>query len=157
VYALSFMAQVLVAALVAVLVRSLVGGVPRPSGMLAWVLVALAVMQLPLAVLTASRLGAIGSRQAALSRTLFSAIVLSTTAWFAALAMATGQRGLSVYLLLTLVIVSYGLGFLVVSRLAGHAARLPPSIPRPPEAPDLDETGPGWPGPTPPEPDPPGT
>jgi len=130
VYALAFMAQVVVATVVAVAVRALAGGAPRPSDFLAWVLVALAVMQLPLAALSASRLGAIGSRQAALSRTLFTAITLSATAWFTALAVATGQRRLSVYLPLALVMMAYGLGFLVVSRLAGHAARLPPAAPR---------------------------
>lgn len=140
-YVLTFMAQVLVAAVVAVLVRALAGGDPQPNDLMAWLLVALAVMQLPLAALTASRLGSIGSRQAALSRTLFTAIVLSSMAWFTALALATGQRGLSVYLLLMLVMLGYGLGFLVVSRLAGHAALLPPSPAQPPEVPESDEPG----------------
>ncbi|HLU82083.1 MAG TPA: hypothetical protein VKZ43_01665 [Trueperaceae bacterium] len=126
VYVLAFMAQVLVAALVATFVRALAGGPPRPSDVLAWVLVALAVMQLPFAALMASRLGAVTSRQAALARTLFTAVILAATAWSTALALATGQRGLSVYVLLSTVMLAYALGFLAVSRLAGRAAELPP-------------------------------
>jgi len=126
VYALTFMAQVLVAALVAAVVRWLAGGNPRPSDLLAWVLVALAIMQLPFAALASSRLGTIATRQAALARTLFTAVILASTAWAAALALATGQRGASVYVLLSLVLLSYALGFLAVSRLAGRAAGLPP-------------------------------
>jgi hypothetical protein len=129
VYALAFMAQVLVAAVVAVLVRALAGGSPRPSEVLAWVLVALAVMQLPFAALLSTRLGSIATRQAALARTLFTAIVLASTAWATALALATGQRGLSVYVLLSLVMLAYALGFLAVSRLASRAAALPPLVP----------------------------
>lgn len=126
VYVSTFMAQVLVATLVAVLVRAAAGGTPRPSQILAWVLVALALMQLPIAAVLVSRQGAITSRQTALARTLFTAILLSATAWSTALALATGQRGLSVYVLLTLVMLAYALGFLSVGRLASRAAALPP-------------------------------
>lgn len=126
VYALTFMAQVLVAALMAATVRALAGGAPRPSEILAWVLVALALLQLPFAALMSARLGTISSRQVALARTLFTAIILSATAWSTALALATGQRGLSVYVLLSLVMLSYALGFLAVTRLAGRGAELPP-------------------------------
>ncbi|HET8985748.1 MAG TPA: hypothetical protein VFN03_08310 [Trueperaceae bacterium] len=129
VYALAFMAQVLVATVVAVIVRALAGGTPRPSEILAWVLVALAVMQLPFAALLSTRLGFIANRQGALARTLFTAIVLASTAWATALALATGQRGLSVYVLLSLVMLAYALGFLVVSRLASRASALPPQAP----------------------------
>src|SRR5690606_28464947 len=106
VYVVAFMAQVLVAALVAIAVRALAGGPPRPSDVLAWVLVALAVMQLPFAALMASRLGTINSRQAALARALFAAIILAATAWSTALALATGQTGLSVYVLLSMVMLA---------------------------------------------------
>lgn len=125
VYALTFMAQLVVAALVAVVVTALAGGSGKPSAFLAWVLVALALMQLPFAALIATRLGSVTTRQIALSRTLLTAIFLAATSWFAALALATGQRGLSVYVLFALVMLSYALGFLVVSRLAGRAAQLP--------------------------------
>jgi hypothetical protein len=126
VYVLAFMAQVLVATLVAVIVRALAGGTPRPSEILAWVLVALAVMQLPTAALLSTRLGTIVNRQGALARTLFTAVVLAAPAWAAALALATGQRGLSVYVLLSLVMLAYALGFLAISTLASRASALPP-------------------------------
>ena len=130
VYVAAFMAQVLVAVLVALAVRALAGGPPRPSDVLAWILVALAVMQLPFAALMASRLGTITSRQAALARTLFTAVTLAATAWSTALALATGQRGLSVYLLLSMVMLAYAAGFLAVGRLAHRAATLPPRASR---------------------------
>lgn len=88
---------------------------------------ALAVAQLPIGLASASRLSAVASRQAALSRALFAGVTLSTASWFIALALATGQRGTPVYVLLAMLMLAYGLGFLVTGRLARTAAGLPPS------------------------------
>lgn len=121
-----FAAQVIFAMAVGVLVSALAPGTVRPNDFLGWVLVALALMQVPLAVGVAARLGSIGSRQAALSRALLAAVVLAGTAWFAALAIVTGQQGFSVYLLVALVAGAYGLGFITIGRLARAAATLPP-------------------------------
>ncbi len=121
-----FLAQLLVAALVAVAVSALG---PEPTGgssWLGWVLVALAVMQVPWALALASRFGVVASRQAALSRVILSAVTLASSGWFAALALATGQSGASVYLLIALVAGAYGLGFIAVGRLARVAAASPP-------------------------------
>lgn len=125
VYALSFMGQVVVAVVVAAAVRLLAGGTPRPNDLLAWVLVVLALLQMPFAALVLTRLGGLANRQGALTRTLFSATLLASTAWFTALALATGQRGTAVYVLLVLVLFAYGIGFLATSRLAAKAAGLP--------------------------------
>lgn len=130
VYLVVFYGQLLVAALVAMLLRALAGGSGAPSGLLAAVLIAAAVAQLPLAVASTAGLGRVASRQQALSRTLFMGVLLSTTAWFAALALATGQGATASYALTALVLVAYALGFLMIGRLARRAAELPPQAPR---------------------------
>ncbi|HZJ08065.1 MAG TPA: hypothetical protein VFD39_00045 [Trueperaceae bacterium] len=123
-----FVAQLLVAALVAVVVASLAPGETRPNAFLGWVLVALALLQVPLALAVTSRLGPVSSSRAALSRTLLSAVTLASSAWFAALAVATGQQGWSVYLLVALVGGAYALGFLATGRLAAAAAKRPADV-----------------------------
>ena len=126
VFVAAFTSQVVVAVAVGVLVSALAPGTPRPNAILGWVLVAFAVMEIPLAVAVASRLGSAGSRRAVLSRVILAAVVLAGTAWFAVLAVATAQQGASVYLLIALVAGAYGLGFISVGRLARAAAGLPP-------------------------------
>jgi drug/metabolite transporter (DMT)-like permease len=117
-YAVSFLAQVVVAALVAVVVRALAGGPGGPSALLAWLLVAFAVMELPIALLVTARMGAAGSRRSALTAAILAGTMLASSAWFAALALATGQRGTPVFLLLSLVTIGYAVGFFAVGRLA---------------------------------------
>lgn len=129
VYLVVFYCQLLVAALVAVLLRALAGASGTPSGLLAAVLIAAAVAQLPLAVASTVGLSRVTSRQQALSRTLFMGVLLSTTAWFAALALATGQGATASYALVALVLVAYALGFLMIGRLARRSAELPPHAP----------------------------
>lgn len=116
---------------------ALAGGQGRPSPPLAWTLVAMGVLQLPLGMLSAARLMRVASRQAVVARVLFAGVTLATTSWFASLALATGQRGTPVHLLLGLLMVAYGLGFIVTGRLAETAAMLPPRTPpdaQPPQA-----------------------
>jgi len=120
------MAQTAVAVLVGVTVAALAPGAPRPSPLLAWTLVALAGAQLPVGLASLARLGAVTSRQAALSRAIFAGVTLSTTAWFAALALATGQRGAPVAVLMAALLLAYALGFLATGRLARAAAAAPP-------------------------------
>lgn len=126
VFVAAFAAQVVVAVAVGVLVSAMAPGTPRPNAFLGWVLVALAMMQIPTAVLVASRLGTASSRRAVLSRVILTAVVLASTAWFAVLAVATAQQGASVYLLFGLLASAYGLGFITVGRLARSAAALAP-------------------------------
>jgi len=125
-YVAMFTAQLLVALLVALVVAALGPKPTGPNDWLGWVLVALALMQAPLSLAVASRAGAVASRQAALSNTLLSAVILAGSGWFAALALITGQRGVSVYLLVALVASAYALGFITVGRLARAAAASPP-------------------------------
>lgn len=120
------MAQTALAVLVGVGVAALAPGAPRPSPLLAWTLVALAGAQLPIGLASLARLAAVAGRQAALSRAIFAGVTLSTTAWFAALAFATGQRGAAVYVLLVTLLVAYGAGFVATGRLSRAAASAPP-------------------------------
>lgn len=87
---------------------------------------ALSFVQLPIGLASATRLSSLASRQAALSRALFAGVTLSTTTWFIALALATGQGGTPVYVMLAVLMLAYALGFLATGRLARTAAGLPP-------------------------------
>lgn len=120
-YAVAFLAQVVVAALVAVAVRALAGGAGSPSALLAWMLVAFAVMEMPIALLVTARMGAAPSRRSALTAAIMAGTMLASNAWFAALALATGQRGAPVAILLVLVMSGYAVGFFAVGRLARAA------------------------------------
>ncbi|MBX3144219.1 MAG: hypothetical protein KF813_10715 [Trueperaceae bacterium] len=128
VFLLTFYAQIVIAALIAVALRVAVGASGSPSGLLAAVLVACALAELPIALASTMGLQKITSRQQALSRALFMGVLLSSTAWFAAFALATGQGATASYALLAIVLFAYALGFLAVGRLARRAAELPPTV-----------------------------
>ena len=124
---LAFLAQCVVAALVGVVVVLLAGGAPRsPSALLAWILVGIALAQLPVVVFVVTRLGALragkGARKAALSAALMTGVMLASSAWFLVLALATGQTGVPLFVLLFLTLSGYALGFLLVGRLGRTAA-----------------------------------
>lgn len=126
-FVLAFMAQCVVAALVGVVVVLLAGQAPRnPSALLAWILVGIALAQLPVVVFVVARLGALkpgkGARRAALSAALMTGVMLASTAWFLALALATGQAGAPLFVLLFLTVSGYAVGFLLVGRLGRVAA-----------------------------------
>lgn len=122
----------LFAALVAVAVRLLAGGVrPNPSPLLGWMLVVVALIQLPIMFLASQRVSVPatedepqghGARRSALSASLLSGVLLATSAWFLALALAAGQSGPPAFVLLALVMLAYSGGVLAVGRLGGIAA-----------------------------------
>lgn len=124
---LAFLAQCVVAALVGVVVVLLAGGAPRnPSSLLAWTLVVFALAQLPVVAFAVTRMsglpGGSGARRSALSAALMAGVLLASSAWFLSLALATGQAGVPLFLLLLLTLTGYALGFLVVGRLGRVAA-----------------------------------
>lgn len=129
VYAAMFLGQMVVALGLAVLVRLLSHLHTRPSPLLGWVLVALSCLELPLGLLMAGLAGRGEDRRRALFATLLGAVILSTPAWFAALALATGQGGAPVIVLWGLLALYYAIGVTGVGRLAGQAAKGPPSTP----------------------------
>lgn len=105
---------------------ALAGGAGRPSSLLAWTLVALSFVQLPIGLAAVARLSSLATRQAVLARALFAGVALATTTWFIALALATGQGGTPVLVLFAVLLLSYALGFLITGRLARTAAQLAP-------------------------------
>lgn len=129
VYAAMFLGQMLIALGLAVVVRLLSHLHTRPSPLLGWVLVALSCLELPLGVLLAGLAGRGEDRRRALSAALLGAVILSTPAWFAALALATGQSGTPVIVLWGLLALYYAVGVGGAGRLAARASRGPPSTP----------------------------
>lgn len=135
VYAAMFLGQMLIALGLAVLVRLVSHLHTRPSALLGWVLVALSCLELPLGLLLAGLSGRGGDRRRALSATLLGAVILSTPAWFAALALATGQAGEPVIVLWGLLALYYAVGVAGAGRLAAQASKGPPATPpTPPDA-----------------------
>ncbi len=126
VFAAMFLAQLAVALVLAVAMRVIDPVTTRPSPLLGWVLVAISVLELPLGWALASVAGRGPDRRRALSAVLLSAVVLSTPAWFAALALATGQRGLPVAVLWGVLAVYYATGVAFAGRFASRAAQAPP-------------------------------
>ena len=127
VFAAMFLGQMVVALLLGSIVR-LVGDLhTRPSPLLGWVLVLLAALELPLGAVLASIAGRGDDRRRGLSATLLGAVILSTPAWFAALALATGQRGAPVLVLWGLLALYYAFGVAGAGRLAARAVRAPPT------------------------------
>lgn len=66
--------------------------------------------------------GGPGARQAALKSALLMGALLASSAWFLALALATGQAGAPLYLLLLLTLSAYPVGFILIGRLGQVAA-----------------------------------
>lgn len=126
VFATMFVAQLVIALLLAGLLRLIDPIVTRPSPLLGWVLVALAALELPLGTALAGVAGRGNDRRRALSAALLGAVVLSTPAWFAALALATGQRGLPIWVLWGMLALYYAVGVAFVGRFASRAAQAPP-------------------------------
>jgi len=122
-FAVAFMTQVVIATFVAILVRLLAAGVTtRPSAVLTWTLVGFAAAELVVAAVVSARLGLLKGRRAALTTALVIAAMYGMVSWFLALALATEQRGVGLYVLLLLLTIGYAFGFITVGRLAKAAA-----------------------------------
>ncbi len=119
-FALMFLAQVLIALVLAFLLR-LAGGKQTTSNLVSQILVLFTLFQLPLGVtlpLFASRTGGKGP---ALSATILMAVLLSTPAWFAAFAFLIGSKSLYLMILLLLLVTYYNTGFFLCGRFASIA------------------------------------
>lgn len=128
-FAAMFLGQMLVALVLAVLVRLVTDVQARPSPLLGWVLVALAALELPVGLMLVTVAARGNDRRRALSAALVGAVVLSTPAWFAALALATAQGGPPVLVLWGILAAYYAAGVVGIGRLAGRAVRSPPWTP----------------------------
>lgn len=134
-FLLGFGAQLALAAATGALAYLLL---PRGAAnpLLAPVLVALAVAQLPLALTLGVAAARPETRRAALGATLLSATLLAVPAWFLALAAALEAGALYLALLAALLALDYVLGMLLCARFARRAAAAPV-----PEAEDQAEVG----------------
>lgn len=125
-YVVAFGAQVVVALVVGVTVRSLTRLNAPATSLLGWILVVLAVLQVALGIVVGGMAGRHPSRSGALSGTITLAVVLATPAWFAALAFATAQGSMPLLGLWACLAASYAVGLLLVTRLAVRGAAAAP-------------------------------
>lgn len=123
-FVLGFGAQLALAAAVGALAWLILPRGPA-NPLLAPVLVALALVQLPLALALGASAARAPTRRAALGATLLSATLLGVPAWFLALAAALGAGGLYLALLAALLALGYALGMLLCARFARRAAAAP--------------------------------
>jgi hypothetical protein len=124
VYVLTFTAQLAVAATLAGIMAATLGR--QSSGnLLAQILVVLSLVQLPLALLLSFGVSRAGGKQAALSASIMSGVVLSTPAWFAALTFLVSSTVFYFALLVAILMLYYALGVLLCGRWA-KVALLPP-------------------------------
>ena len=129
VFVLAFGAQMVLALGLGLVLGLVTGAEPaaRRGGLLGGILFGFTLLQLPLALGLSLAAARAGGKQAALSATILAAVLLATPAWFAALLLAL--RGPLVYLLalLGLLLLYYGVGFVLCGRFAQQALEPEPS------------------------------
>ena len=123
-FAASFGAQTGLALVVGVMVRVLTETPAQPSLLLGVVLAVLGLLQGPAGF--AAGLAPLPEpervRAAALQRTLFAAVLLSTPAWYLAFLIATGGGGWPFLALIGLIALYWFAGILLATRLGARAA-----------------------------------
>jgi hypothetical protein len=129
VYVLTFMGQLAVAAILASIMAVTLGR--QSSGnLLAQIFVVLSLVQLPLALLLSFGVSRAGGKQAALSASIMSGVVLSTPAWFAALTFLVSSTFFYFALLVAILMLYYALGVLLCGRWAKVALLPPRTLPK---------------------------
>lgn len=123
VFVLMFLAQCLVAGAIAALLGLLTGG-SNTSPLVSQILLALALLQIPVAVTLAHFAARPGGKGAALAAVLMLGVMLATPAWFLAFAFLIRSSFLYLALLLAVLLNSYAVGFLLCGRY-GKVALLP--------------------------------
>ena len=123
-FAVSFGAQTALALVVGVLVRALTDTPAESSPLLGIVLAVLGLLQGPagLAAALAPLPESERVRGAALQRTLFAAVLLSTPAWYLAFLISTGVGGWPLLALIGLLALYWFAGILLATRLGARAA-----------------------------------
>jgi hypothetical protein len=116
----------------------------RPNDTVAWVLLAMSLLGLPLGAWLAAAFARRGGVAGALAGTTAAAVALSGTSWFAALMLATNQRSQWLAVAVALVSIGYALGFALVGRFANRLQTTRVSTasedPEAPEAPEATES-----------------
>ena len=129
VYAVVFLAQVVLAAAVAAVLFAVLPTPPRPNDWVAGVLLAFAALHLPLGGGLAWAASGSPGKGAALAGAITAAVLLSVPAWFLALATLSAQRAPFLLAGLALVMIGYGLGFAFLRRFV-RAATTPVEPPQ---------------------------
>jgi hypothetical protein len=124
IYVMTFMTQLAVAAVLAGIMAALMGR--QSSGnLLAQIFVVLSLVQLPLALLLSFGVSRAGGKQAALSASIMSGVLLSTPAWFVAMTFLVSSTFFYLVLLVAILMLYYALGVILCGRWA-KVALLPP-------------------------------
>jgi hypothetical protein len=125
VFVVTFMTQLAVAALLAAVMTAFAG---RQSGgtLLAQILVVMSLAQLPLALLLSIGVSRAGGKQAALSASILSGVLLSTPAWFLAMVFLVSSNPFYLALLFSILMLYYAVGFLLCGRWAKVARQQNP-------------------------------
>lgn len=120
-YALAFLAQTSLAALVALILGWAVDATPRANDVVAAVLLVFGALHLPLGAFLAWSASRAPGKGAAMASAITASVLLSVPAWFLALAVISGQR--APYLVAGLAVLSagYALGFAFVPRFVRAA------------------------------------
>jgi hypothetical protein len=117
VFVLTFMAQIAVAAVLVGVMMAITGR--QSSGtLLAQILVVMSLVQLPLALLLSIGVSKAGGKQAALSASIMSGVLLSTPAWFLALTFLVSSTFLYIGILFAILMLYYAVGFMLCGRWA---------------------------------------
>ena len=132
VHAVVFMAQVGLASGVGFALAAVGGG--RANDVFAGVLLVASLLMIPIAAALGVHLSRRPGRGPALAAQTATTVVSSSTGWFAALILASGQRPIAVAAGFALVAVAYSVGFALTPRCA-RAAVVPASAPASADAP----------------------
>lgn len=124
VYLVVFLFQVLLAVLLTLALAAWLPSPPRPNTVLAAVLFTFAALQLPIGLLLPLQLFRRANRGAALAGVTVAAVVLSSSAWFTALMLLSGQRPPWLLASGSLLMLAYAAGILLTPR-ATRAALTP--------------------------------
>jgi hypothetical protein len=116
-----FLAQVGMAAVLAVLILTLASGHPGEPSVLGPVLATLSLAQCALGLFLAELVSRPGGKGSVLSATLLAAVLLATPGWFLMLALTTGQSRLPLLAIGATVMAGYALGFVLTGRFARRA------------------------------------
>jgi hypothetical protein len=121
VFAGMYLAQVGIAAVLAVAMLLLAGERSRDPSILGPVLAALSLAQVALGSFLAELVSRPGSKGSVLSATLLAAVLLATPGWFLMLALVTGQAEIHLLLIAATLVAGYALGFALAGRFARRA------------------------------------
>lgn len=116
-FALMFLAQLLIAAFVAMLLR-LLAEPQSANALVSQILILFSFFQLPLGTVLPLFAARSGGKRAALSATLMMAVLLATSAWFAAFAFLIGAPPAYLMIMFLLLIGYYMIGFFFCGRFA---------------------------------------